>query len=93
MLSVPPDETVPQIFFACRNLGIHIGTEHVRRHGYDFGFVFGDAGPDLGVKGVALGIKRIDFIQKINMLVVAMIYRPRHENRPSIYLPQVISAA
>lgn len=33
---------------------VWFAAEHVRRHGDDFGFKFGCAGPEVGVQGVAL---------------------------------------
>ena len=39
-----------------------IGPQHFGRHGYNFRFVFGTAGPQIGVQGIALGIQGVDLI-------------------------------
>jgi hypothetical protein len=50
-----------------------IAAQHPGGHGHDFGLVFTDAGPHVGMQRVGLGMQGIDLVEEVDMGRVAVI--------------------
>ena len=51
------------------------GAKHVRRHRHDFRFILDRAGPQVKVEWVALRVQRIDAVQEVDVIGVAVVDR------------------